>query len=722
MPTIAQLPSVAEVTAADLIPVSQNGFAHSVSVGSLLASTQPAIISGTGTLLGRNSLGSGGPEPVAVGMGLLLNAGTLAAAPLDPASLPQRATFASTDQTLLNSAGTITLLPVASLRNLFAAGANINIDSSGTISATNYSIANLPPVTTITSNDLVGISQGGSDHSISYANLLDGLTIDAANPAAPVADTDVFWVGQGSSTMLAQTFAAVWSWCKAKLPTYRRPVVEITSNTTLDGSVHNGAILVCSQPVTLTPAFINMGSGFTCGVVNVSSGNVTFGTGITTSSGTSTLAAGQVAELCGFSYSGGNMVFAVITGAVPVQLPGQVTGLAVGVTTPSSVALTWQAPGTGGVPTGYTVNYRVTSVGGAWTSQSTTGTSLIVANLAAATQYDFEVIANNATGSGAASSVVTGTTLAAPIQAPGQVTGLTAGAATISTVNLSWIAPSTGGAAASCTAQYRVTGGTGWNTAASGISGTSYTVTGLAAATSYDFQVFAVNATGNGAASVVASATTLTAAPGLPTGLTTGTATASTMPLSWTAPTTGGAVASYSAHWSPHGASTWTEIDNISSTSTTITGLAASTSYDFQVEAVNAGGNSGWTSAVTASTAGNYLLTIAKDPAGSTTYTHGQTGIPVNANDNSTAIDGNHTIPASVLFGWSTSNSIAPTSGLTAAAGTLQSIPGWSGHNLWYQWITAPASAGLYYFWGIAEDGSGNTVSTCVSASPYTIT
>jgi hypothetical protein len=42
MPTISQLPTLADVTAADAIPVSQNGATHSVSVGALLASTQPA--------------------------------------------------------------------------------------------------------------------------------------------------------------------------------------------------------------------------------------------------------------------------------------------------------------------------------------------------------------------------------------------------------------------------------------------------------------------------------------------------------------------------------------------------------------------------------------------------------------------------------------------------------------------------------------------------------
>jgi hypothetical protein len=57
MPTISQLPSSAQVTASDEIPVSQAGTTHAVTVGTLLASTQPAVISPSGTLLGRISIG-----------------------------------------------------------------------------------------------------------------------------------------------------------------------------------------------------------------------------------------------------------------------------------------------------------------------------------------------------------------------------------------------------------------------------------------------------------------------------------------------------------------------------------------------------------------------------------------------------------------------------------------------------------------------------------------
>jgi hypothetical protein len=314
MPTIAQLPVAPAVSAADELPVSQGGTTHSVSVGTLLASTQPAIMAETGTLLGRISLGAGGPESIAVGEGLVLNAGTLTASTLNIAGLPQQTTLSINDYVIVNSGGTPALLQLSSLRGLFSAGTGINIDNSGTVSvSSSYSITQLAPVSTIAANDLVAISQNGTDHTISYANLLNGLTIDAAQPAVPAADTDTFWVAQGSSTLLRQTFAAIWAWLVTKQPSYKRPVVELTTNTTLDGTTHNGRILICSQPVTLTPAAVNMGSGFTCDVLNVSTGNVTLASGIVTSSGSASLPSGHAAAIRVATYSGGTVVFASIS-------------------------------------------------------------------------------------------------------------------------------------------------------------------------------------------------------------------------------------------------------------------------------------------------------------------------------------------------------------------------------------------------------------------------
>ncbi len=426
MPTISQLPSVAEVTPADAIPVSQDGATRSVSIGTLLASMQPAIIGDTGTLLGRFSLGAGGPETVAIGAGLLLNNGTLIASTFDLVDLPQQNALLANDHLVLNTAGKLMALPLSLLRGLFSAGANISIDATGTISASGavvspsspYSITSLAPVTTIAAGDLIGISQTGTDHAISYANLLDGLTIDLAQPAVPATDTDTLWVAQGGSTMLRQTFAAIWSWLASKQPSYKLPVVELTANTTLDGTVHNGRFLICSQPVTLMPSAQNMGNGFHCEVLNLSAGNVTLGAGITTSSGTTSLPSGQAATLRVATYSGGTVVFASLAGSTSggtsPTVPGQVTGLSTSNPAAGSITLNWTAPSSGGAVSSYTVQYRVTG-NATWSFFATTvtDTTASVAGLAAATTYDFQVYAVNAGGSGPASSVVSASTIAA---------------------------------------------------------------------------------------------------------------------------------------------------------------------------------------------------------------------------------------------------------------------------------------------------------------------
>jgi hypothetical protein len=364
MPTIPQLPQTSSITAADEVPLSQSGVTRATTVGTLLAGTQPAIMAPSGTLLGRVSLGAGGPEPITVGAGLTLAGASLAA----------------------------TAVPITSLST----------------------------VSTIAAGDLVGISQGGADHSIAYSNFLNGQTIDLAQPALAASDSDTFWVAQGSSTMLRQSFSALWNWIAAKLPAYKKPVVEISTSTTLDGTVHNGRILICSAPVTLTPAFINMGSGFICDVVNLSTGAVTLGAGILTSTGVSVLPAGQAARLMAATYSAGNAIFAAISGITTLAAPGQVTGLAAGTTTQASIALTWLAPG-GGAASSYTVQYRLSGTT-TWTSASAsvTTTGFTVTGLAAATAYDFEVFAVNTAGAGVASAV-----LAASTSVPALVTSIT---------------------------------------------------------------------------------------------------------------------------------------------------------------------------------------------------------------------------------------------------------------------------------------------------------
>ncbi len=351
---------------------------------------------------------------------------------------------------VLNSGGQPKLLQVSLLRDLFSAGSNVSISTAGEISATAggqaTSIGALPAGAPPSAGDLVGISQAGTDHAITYSTLIDGQTIDMAQAAAPAQDSDTFWVAQGSSTMLRQDLSTLWAWIVSRLPSVKRPVVELTVNTTLDTTVHNGRILICSQPVTLTAAELNMGSGFVCDVVNMSSGAVTLSGAVVTSSGGAAIPAGQTATIQCVAYSGGTVVYAALSGSAAASSPpAAVSGFSPTATTQDSVSLAW-VPVAGA--SSYVVEYRITG-NPDWivAGSGLAGTSYTVGNLLTNTSYEFGVLAINSAGSSATITTTTATT-AAPLAVPGQVTGLAAGTVTANSVALTWSAPATGGTVA----------------------------------------------------------------------------------------------------------------------------------------------------------------------------------------------------------------------------------------------------------------------------------
>src|SRR5580658_2570560 len=200
-----------------------------------------------------------------VGVGLMLNNGTLSASNFNPASLPLQTSISPADQIIVTSAGVEQMAELGQIRQLFTAGPNVTIDANGVISSTglggtaNYSITTLSPVSGLSAGDLVGVSQNGEDHTITYSNFVDGVTIDQVQSAATASDTDTFWVGQTSNIMVRQTLGSLWPWVSGKLPSWKQPVIELAANTTLTGTTHNNAVLVCSSPVSISALTANLG-------------------------------------------------------------------------------------------------------------------------------------------------------------------------------------------------------------------------------------------------------------------------------------------------------------------------------------------------------------------------------------------------------------------------------------------------------------------------------
>lgn len=341
MTTIPQLPTLSVVGPSDLVPLSQAGTLYAVSVEQITAGLQTEIVLPTGEVLGRASVGAGEPEALSLGAGLALGQATLAATGTDHLAFGLAGNFAIGDEVIVNAGGVPSRLPMPALRGLFAAGQGIAIDPNGTFSVTTGTIAGpagpqgpagvpglqgsvgpagppgaglLAPATsneasTIVGSDYIAIWQNGTNAWISYQQLIGGQTIDQLPAAGPAADSDLLLVAQGGNALSSQSFAAIWTYVAQKIPTMRIGVVELIANTVLDATTHNKRILVVSQPIVLSANFTNMGSGFSCRVINLSAGVVTMGTGIVSGSGGSALPPGASAEIIGLTYSGGSIVW-----------------------------------------------------------------------------------------------------------------------------------------------------------------------------------------------------------------------------------------------------------------------------------------------------------------------------------------------------------------------------------------------------------------------------
>lgn len=150
MPTIDQLAPATAASDSDELLVSQSGIARKVTRAQVLAGVQPQIAIGSGTILGRTSGGTGGPEQIKVGANLSLANGALSA------------------------------------------------------SATPFNIASLSTGLVPAGGDLVPLGQGGSNAAVTYSQFMSGL---AAITNVDVSQLLVTPTGSKSPTQLGN-FAA----------------------------------------------------------------------------------------------------------------------------------------------------------------------------------------------------------------------------------------------------------------------------------------------------------------------------------------------------------------------------------------------------------------------------------------------------------------------------------------------------------------------------------
>ena len=232
-------------------------------------------------------------------------------------------------------------------------------------------------------------------------------------------------------------------------------------------------------------------------------------------------------------------------------------------------------------------------------------------------------------GNGGTDTVTVTITVTDVDEPPGRPAAPTVSATAGSTTSLdvTWTAPTnTGPAIASYDLQYRAGTSGNFTNGPQNVTGTSAAIGSLAADTSYEVQVRATNAEGDGDWSVAGTGrTTATSAPGAPTGLSATASGTTAINLSWTAPgsTGGSAITGYKIEVSPNGTSGWTDqVANTNSTATTYahTGLAAGDTRHYRVSAINANG-AGTASNVANATTGQTTVTF-----GASSYTAAEGG------------------------------------------------------------------------------------------------
>jgi titin len=277
--------------------------------------------------------------------------------------------------------------------------------------------------------------------------------------------------------------------------------------------------------------------------------------------------------------------------------PDAPTNLVVSNILSDSFRLGWTAPAYSGGRniTNFSVEVS-TDNGTTWRSAKTTAStslSYTVSGTSPGTRYLVRIAAINVIGS---SEHLTGdlTTLAVAPTAP---RSLMVSNVAAKTLTLSWRLPSSNGGAAitDYKIEFSSDNGATWraipHTASNNLA---FNVTGLSPVRNYRFKVSAINNRGTGTASSIVSATTLAAQPSAPRSIAASSVTSSGAILSWVRPSNigGASVTDYRVETSRDNGNSWQLVRKSVSTSTTLTlsGLAAGTTYLARVSAQNSAG------------------------------------------------------------------------------------------------------------------------------------
>jgi endo-1,4-beta-xylanase len=306
-------------------------------------------------------------------------------------------------------------------------------------------------------------------------------------------------------------------------------------------------------------------------------------------------------------------------------------------------------------------------------------------------------------------------------QAPSVPAGLTVSGTTSTSISLTWTA-STDNVGVTSYQILRAPGASGGSFAQVGTSTTtSFSNGGLAASTTFRYQVRAVDAAGNASAvSTTVTATTQggggdTQAPTAPGNLRTTATTSSSISLAWNASTDNVGVTSYQILRAP-GASggTFAQIGTSTTTSFVNSGLTASTTFRYQVRAVDAAGNaspvSNTLTAATAAGPGPGPGGCSITPTVQTQWGSGYVIEPARVTNTGTA----------AITGWTVTFTLPAGHAIVGSWNTVLTISGQTvtARNVSHNGNLAPGASGQFGFQVSRPNGNTQVASGYTCASP----